>query len=143
MITRICITAVAQGGPAGGPTLKPRFAVAVRFQTARSRRTSMTGNKHSGVLIQPRDLQLLRELATMRLIDREQAKIVAGFRSTTRANLRLLKLTRAGVLNRFFSGSDAGGRKAVYALTRAGAVLVQAPFRVLQRKPGSMLIGDL
>ena len=46
----------------------------------------------------------------MRVIDREQAKCVAGFRSTTRANCRLLALTRAGLLRRFFLGTD--GRSA-------------------------------
>ena len=62
-------------------------------------------------MVQERDLHLLRELAVMRVIDREQAKIVAGFGSTTRANARLLALTRAGLLRRFFLGSGGGGKR--------------------------------
>lgn len=42
----------------------------------------MTGNKQ-GLVLQPRDRSLLEELAIMRVIDREQAKTVAGFGSTT------------------------------------------------------------
>ena len=45
------------------------------------------------------------ELAVMRVIDREQAKVVAGFGSTTRANARLLKLTRAGTPEAVLYGS--------------------------------------
>jgi hypothetical protein len=48
----------------------------------------------------------------MRVVDREQAKVVCGFRSTRRANARLLALTRAGFLKRAFVGS----RQAVYWL---------------------------
>jgi hypothetical protein len=47
-------------------------------------------------------------------VDREQAAIIAGFSSTTRANARLLSLSRAGLLSRFFVGSVARGRRAVY-----------------------------
>src|ERR1039458_886835 len=65
----------------------------------------MTGNNGRGIVLQARDWQLLQELAVMRVVDREQAKIVAGFGSTTRANVRLLALTRAGLLRRFFLGS--------------------------------------
>src|ERR1039458_5972221 len=92
----------------------------------------MNGNRHS-MIVQPRDLQLLRELSVMRVLDREQAKIVAGFQSTTRANTRLLALTRAGLLRRFFLGSG-GGRKALYALSPKGAQLVGVPYRGLDRK---------
>ena len=56
----------------------------------------MTGNK--GIVLQARDHRLLAELGVLRILDRETAKIVAGFQSTTRANARLLSLTRAGLL---------------------------------------------
>ena len=62
-------------------------------------------NKKKGLMVQARDLTLFKELAVMRVVDREAAKIVAGFGSTTRANTRLLALTRAGLLRRFFIGS--------------------------------------
>jgi hypothetical protein len=72
----------------------------------------MAGNNRTGIVLQPRDLRLLEALETMRVIDREQAKVVAGFRSTTRANVRLLALTKAGFLRRGFLGSN----QAVYWL---------------------------
>jgi hypothetical protein len=95
------------------------------------------------VVIQGRDRLLLAELGTMRIIDRELAKLVAGFGSTTRANTRLLKLTRAGLLNRFFVGTVAAGRKAIYTLSATGAVLIDAPYRGISRRHGRTLVGDL
>jgi hypothetical protein len=99
----------------------------------------MAGNRP--MIVQPRDLHLLRELSVMRVIDREQAKVVAGFTSTTRANTRLLTLTTAGLLRRFFLGSG-GGRKALYALSLKGAQLAQVPMRGPRRPQGALLIAD-
>ena len=76
----------------------------------------MAGNKRTSIVLQERDLRLLEALETMRVIDREQAKVVAGFRSTRRANDRLLTLTRAGFLKQAFIGS----RQAVYWLPEQG-----------------------
>jgi len=70
----------------------------------------MVGNNRTGIVLQARDLLLLEALELMRVINREQAKVVAGFRSTTRANARLLALTRAGFLRRAYIGA----RQAVY-----------------------------
>ena len=80
----------------------------------------MTGSKRTGLVVQERDRKLLSELAVMRIIDREMTKLVAGFNSTRRANARLLQLTRTGLLRRFFIGSIAHGRKAVYTLSPKG-----------------------
>jgi Replication-relaxation len=102
----------------------------------------MTGNNHKGIILQDRDRHLLRELALMRVIDREQAMCVAGFGSTTRANSRLLGLTRAGLLRRFFLGTKAGGKKALYALSPSGAKLVDVPFRGPRRAHNEILIAD-
>lgn len=99
----------------------------------------MGGNDR--IILQKRDLHLLRELAVMRVVDREQAKIVAGFGSTSRANARLLALTNAGVLRRFFLGSG-GGRKALYALSREGAQAAQVPLRGPRRPHDAFLIAD-
>lgn len=66
----------------------------------------MTGSKRPVIVLQDRDRCLLEELGTMRVVNREQAKIVAGFHSTTRVNTRLLALTRAGLLRRVFIGSN-------------------------------------
>jgi hypothetical protein len=93
------------------------------------------------MILQSRDRELLKEFAVLRVVDRELAKIVAGFGSTTRANARLLKLTRAGLLRRFFLGSG-GGRRALYALSEKGAQLVDVPVRGPRRPQGALLVAD-
>jgi Replication-relaxation len=99
----------------------------------------MTGNdRKKGLVVQLRDTNLLRELAVMRVVDREQVKIVAGFGSTTRVNVRLLALARAGLLRRFFLGS----RKSLYALSEKGAQLAGVPLRGPRRKANETLIAD-
>lgn len=86
----------------------------------------MTGNRRVGLLIQERDRRLLRELGVMRVIDRDQAQVAAGFHSIRRANDRLLHLTRAGFLRRIFVGSAGHGQKALYTLSPKGAAVVDA-----------------
>jgi hypothetical protein len=102
----------------------------------------MTGSKRSGLVVQERDRKLLSELAVMRVIDRETTKLVAGFISTRRANARLLQLTRTGMLRRFFVGSIAHGRKAVYTLSPKGGELVAAKLGGISRPAGRLVIGD-
>jgi hypothetical protein len=99
-------------------------------------------NDRRGMVIQERDRHLLSELAVMRVIDREQTKVVAGFGSTTRANARLLALTRAGLLRRFFLGTVAGGAKALYALSEKGARLVGVPASGPRRREDEALVAD-
>ena len=99
----------------------------------------MGGNNR--IILQERDLHLLRELSVMRVIDREQSKIVAGFGSTSRANVRLQALTRAGMLRRFFLGSG-GGRKALYVLSPKGAQAAQVPSRGPRRPQDAVLVAD-
>jgi Replication-relaxation len=82
------------------------------IRSDRTGRPFMAGNSASSLVVQERDLRLFEALNLMRVIDREQAKIAGGFNSTTRANARLLALTRAGYLKRAFLGS----RRAVYWL---------------------------
>jgi hypothetical protein len=94
------------------------------------------------MILQPRDRHLLTELEVLRVIDREQAKFVAGFHSTTRANTRLLKLTQAGLLRRFFLGSEGAGRKALYALSEKGADLVGVRLRGPRRRQDASLVAD-
>jgi hypothetical protein len=104
----------------------------------------MTGTKHKktrGLIVQPRDLELLRELSVMRVADRELVKIAAGFGSITRVNTRLLALTRAGLFRRFFLGSG-GGRKALYALSLKGAQMIQVPCRGPRRPQNGILVAD-
>src|ERR1017187_10206916 len=101
---------------------------------------SMGGNDR--IILQERDLHLLREPSVMRVIDREQAKIVAGFGSTTRANARLLALTRAGLLRRFFLGTRGGCQRTLYALSLKGAQLVGVPLRAPRRRMDEALVAD-
>jgi hypothetical protein len=94
-----------------------------------------------GLIVTPRDERTLEELAVMRVADREQLKVAAGFGSTTRVNDRLLALTRAGLLRRFFLGSG-GGRKALYALSPKGAQVIQSAARGPRRRQNEMLVAD-
>ena len=103
----------------------------------------MSGIRYRGLVVQDRDRRLLSELSVMRIIDREQAKVVAGFHSTTRANTRLLGLTRAGLLRRFFVGTITSGRKAIYSLSPRGAALVDMRLRPVHRKQDETFVGDL
>lgn len=102
----------------------------------------MTGNKRTGVILQDRDRHLLSELGVVRILDRETAKVIAGFKSTRRANARLLQLTQAGLLRRFFVGSTAHGRKAVYTLSPKGAEIVSSKFGGIQRGSNRLVVGD-
>ena len=100
----------------------------------------MTGNRHT-VILQQRDYHLLSEIAVMRILDREQAKIVAPFNSTTRANARLLALLRAGLLNRLFLGTSRGGAKALYTLSAYGARVCHVK-QGISRKNGLIFSSD-
>lgn len=102
----------------------------------------MIGNNKKGIVLQERDRHLLLESGVMRVIDREQAKCVAGFGSTTRANSRLLALTRAGLLRRFYMGTDAVGKKALYTLSPKGAVLAGSGYQGLRRGRDEVLVAD-
>jgi hypothetical protein len=103
----------------------------------------MTGPKRNGIVLQPRDRHLLEELAVMRVIDREQARRVGPFGSVTRANCRLLALTRAGLLRRIFVGTIAGGKKALYLLSPSGARLVGATSIGPKRSRDQVVVADL
>jgi hypothetical protein len=102
----------------------------------------MTGNKGTFVL-QERDRALLKFLSEFQLVDREQTKIAVGFGSTTRVNARLLALTRAGLLNRFFIGSVGASRKAVYTLSRTGASVAEVPYRRVRHHENGLIGADL
>lgn len=103
----------------------------------------MTGTSRKGIVLQPRDRHLLEELAVMRIIDREQSRLVAPFGSITRANGRLLALTRAGLLRRIFLGTAAGGKKALYLLSLSGARLAGASSIGPKRKRDELVVADL
>jgi hypothetical protein len=100
----------------------------------------MTGNER--LQVTPRDEIVLSECALCRVLDREQIQKIAGFNSVTRANERLLRLTNAGLLKRFFLGTRAGGTKALYTVTKNGAATIGTDARPLQRTRDSLLVGD-
>lgn len=102
----------------------------------------MSGNNRKGFLLQERDQRLLHELGVMRVIDRELAKWIGGFGSTTRVNGRLLGLTRAGLLRRFFIGTESRGMKALYTLTREGEKLSGGAQPGLRRRGDEVLVAD-
>lgn len=79
---------------------------------------STSGSRNKGIIMQPRDRRLLSELRSRRFVDREQASAICGFRSASRAKARLLALVRANYLDRFFVGTIAGGRRAIYFLPK-------------------------
>jgi hypothetical protein len=100
----------------------------------------MTGSK---IFLQDRDRRLLREIAEMRVADRVQVQCAAGFGSVTRVNARLLALTRAGFLRRFFLGTVGGARKSLYSVSVKGAELVDVPARGPRRGQDQTLLADL
>ena len=104
----------------------------------------MRGNRTPRPFIaQPRELHLLREASVLKVFDREQAQLCAGFHSVARANTRLPRLVAQGLLKRFFLPTDKGGKKALYSMTRKGAALAQVPFAGLSRPSDRILVGDL
>src|ERR1043166_9661532 len=100
------------------------------------------GIKRRGIVLQDRDRRLLSELSVLRIIDREMTKVVAGFGSTTQVSLRLLELTRAGLLRKFFVGTIGSGRKAIYTLSAKGASVSCAQLGGIQRPFGRLVVGD-
>ncbi len=84
----------------------------------------MSSLTRAGTIVTARDLELLRTLVITRVLDGEQVMKVAGFQSVRRTNRRLLKLVSAGLLKRWFVGTEAGGQRALYGLTPRGANLI-------------------
>lgn len=78
----------------------------------------------------------------MRVLDREQAKLVGGFRSTRRVNARLLLLSRAGFVHRFFLGAVPASSRSVYFLSPLGARLVGVPLRGPRRRNNAVVLTD-
>ena len=114
-IIPISTTAAVPDGPRGAPKSNEKSARDMRLQQLQAGMEGcMTGTRKRRIVPQRRDRHVMEELASpMRIIDREQTKVVGGFGSTTRVNARLLALTQAGLLRRFFTGTISGGRKAV------------------------------
>lgn len=103
----------------------------------------MSGNNPKRMILQKRDLEFFRILGRdARLVDREQFIKFAGFKSQTRANVRLLKLTTNGFLRRYFLGTFKGGSKALYTLSPKGALAAEVQNRPVIRPKETLLVGD-
>jgi len=90
-------------------------------------------------LLMPRDLALLKEIAQLQVIDREQARTIGNFGSQTRLNYRLAALRSLGLLKQFFVGLGPGTKKAVFCLTRKGAQVARVPYRRTRVASASVL----
>lgn len=103
----------------------------------------MTGNNYSSILLTSRDLSLLKTLVEAKLLDREQVQKLLNFGSITRVNERLFRLHAAGLLHRYFLGTLAGGRKAIYGISQRGSNTIGGG-RVwkLQRSEDELLVGE-
>jgi hypothetical protein len=84
----------------------------------------MTTVTNAATIVTSRDLDLFRALAVARVLDGEQLGVVGSFATIRRANRRLLKLVRAGLLRRWFVGASGGGQKALYGLSPQAATLI-------------------
>ena len=99
-------------------------------------------NGSNNLILQPRDQLLMKALSELRILTRDQAGALSGFHSTTRVNVRLSKLRRAKLIQRYFIAGATGSRCSVYALTRKGAQTAQLPFQPLKWSADSVIIGN-
>jgi hypothetical protein len=97
---------------------------------------------HKKLVLQPRDIALLEHLSRLRILDRRQIQVLAGFHSTSRVNVRLSRLRKAGLLARYFTSTTTGSKRSIYGLTKKGAVTITAPYVPLKWQPNSFLIGN-
>jgi hypothetical protein len=103
----------------------------------------MTGNNPSRVIVTDRDRKLLRYLSEAKLLDREQIQQLLGFGSVTRANDRLSRLHAANLIYRYFVGTVAGGRKALYTISPRGAAAIGEPVRwKMRHSQDELLVGE-
>lgn len=109
-------------------------------QKPKQKQTFRAGTKR--LILQKRDFWIFNALSTLRILDKQQAALIGGFNSESRVSERLLKLRQAVLLKRFFFVSSAGGKKAIYCLTKNSADLIGVRLNAIHRPPDSFLIGD-
>jgi len=97
----------------------------------------MRGN-NDHLILQERDRHLLGEIAVMRVISRDQAMVVGPFGSVTRANARLLALTKTGLLRRL--PLMLATRALLYTLTAKGADLIATEQQYPKLKTGGLFL---
>jgi len=78
----------------------------------------------TGTVVTERDLALFRVLVIARVLDCDQIMAICRFSSARRTNRRLLKLVRAGLLRRWFVGTESRGVKALYGISPEGMRLI-------------------
>jgi len=104
----------------------------------------MTGSNPLCVVMTNRDRELLALLHEAKLLDREQIQQLLSFGSITRANDRLSRLHAAGLLYRYFVGTIASGRKALYAISPRGAASIgREMVWKLHRAQNELLVGEI
>ncbi|MGI9102206.1 MAG: replication-relaxation family protein [Terriglobales bacterium] len=106
---------------------------------------NMSGDstRNTPVILTPRDHVLLSALTKARILDCDQVRAICGFTSVRRANARLLRLHQGGFLRRWFSATRSGGQKALYGLSRKGAISIgQMPLHLLGWKQGELVSGN-
>jgi hypothetical protein len=100
----------------------------------------MTRRTSSGIVLTSRDLFLFETLVTTRILDSSEVMAIAGFTSIRRANRRLLKLVRAGLLRRWFVGTESGGVQALYGLSLQGSLRIGGGSNgLIHWKPDSLI----
>lgn len=94
------------------------------------------------LILQPRDRLLLEKLGILRLLDRKQIEQLAGFHSAVRANVRLLRLRKAGLIVRYCAATSTGSRRSVFALSKQGAAEVHIAYAGIRWPPDTVLLGN-
>jgi len=87
----------------------------------------MNAPVNSGTVLTERDFVIFRALLVTRVLDCDDLMVVGGFSSVRRANRRLLKLVRAGLLRRWFVGTETRGVKAIYGVSPEATRLIGEP----------------
>ena len=106
------------------------------------KKPSRTGIRHAGLILQARDRRVFSELVLTRLLTCLLAVRLSLFSSRKRASDRLNRLVAAGYLRRFYFGTAAHGRMAIYALSHKGATTVGAPAPAYRYRQGQLLAAE-
>lgn len=99
-------------------------------------------NGREALILQPRDLLLLRFLAQLRVLDRSQIERLAGFGSISRVNVRLARLRGNGLILRYFTATSTGSRRSIYTLSKHGAREASMSHRALKWSPDTIVLGN-
>src|SRR5438477_2705850 len=97
-----------------------------------------------GMVLTDRDRQVVATVADFQVLEREQLVRLGLFGSKTRANVRLLRLTRAGYLSRRYLPVVAGTNRALYYPGPLAHDLLGGPLETTRRgRTRTKLLSDL